>query len=143
MAKVGRRDEALRPVIPVMQDRVGQVQGNCFEAALASLLEIPLHAVPDLPREDVPFMLAAQSFLREYGLFYLQVATDDQVAGAAFSTGDVWHVIEGVSERGGPHAVVGLNGRLVHDPHPGGRGLVRTDCYGFLVSRAAGGPRLE
>lgn len=138
-----RRLFRVRTVIPQIQSKVGQQQGRCFEACISSLLEIPEYTVPEFPREDEPFMLAVQSFLREYGLFYLQVAIDDAVAVAAFQTGDVWHVIEGVSDRGGPHAVVGLNGRLVHDPHPGGKGLVSEECYGFLVSRAQCGPRLE
>jgi hypothetical protein len=121
-----------------MQTRVGQLNGNCFEACIASLLEIPLHSVPDFPRDEAPFILAVQQFLREYGLFYIQTPIDDLAIAPAFASGFTWHTMEGISERGGNHACVGLNGKLVHDPHPGGRGLVEINCFGFLVSRMGG-----
>jgi len=120
-----------------MQDRVGEGTGNCFEACIASLLECPLHAVPDFPRDNGDFIEAVQRWLSSTeNMFYCRVPVDeDSDAAAAFVTGDVWHVIEGVSERGGQHACVGLNGRLVHDPHPGGHGLVKVESFGFLASR--------
>jgi hypothetical protein len=131
--------ERNRKVIPVMQTKIGEDHGNCFEACMASILEIPIYRVPDFPRDDTEFIQALEDFLLQYGLFYLQVETNDPVMKVAFKRGDAWHVIEGTSERGGPHACVGLNGKLVHDPHPGGHGLVDTDCFGLLVSRARGG----
>ncbi len=128
-------------MIPVMQTRVGETNGNCFEAALASLLELPIYRVPDFPRAELEFIETVQRWLSGMteDLFYCRVPVTNSDALAAFVTGDVWHVIEGISERGGPHACVGLNGKIVHDPHPGGHGLVDEKWYGFLVSRAKGG----
>jgi hypothetical protein len=122
-------------LIPQMQSKVGELEGRCFEACIASLLEIPEYTVPDWPRDKEAFREAVQHFLREYGLFYIQIAEEDALMFDAFASGDVWHVIEGISERGGPHACVGLNGKLVHDPHPGGHGLVSVECFGFLTNR--------
>jgi len=51
-------------------------------------------------------------------------------------------MIEGKSPRGGLHAVVGRNGKIVHDPHPQdgtGRGLVRIDNFGLICARMNGG----
>lgn len=46
-----------------------------------------------------------------------------------------YHLMLGISPRGGRHAVVGKGGRIVHDPHPQdntGRGLASVDSYGIL-----------
>ncbi len=46
-----------------------------------------------------------------------------------------YHIIIGTSPRGGLHAVVGKNGKIVHDPHPQdgtGRGLASVDTFGIL-----------
>jgi hypothetical protein len=107
-------------------------------------LEIPIYRVPDFPRDDESeFVESVQRWLSGMtdDLFYCRVSVDNPDAIAAFVTGDVWHVIEGTSPRGGPHACVGLNGKIVHDPHPNASpsGLVKVDCFGFLVSRAKGG----
>jgi hypothetical protein len=124
-------------MIPQMQSRVGQLNGRCFEACIASLLEIPEHAVPDFPRDDADFREAVQQWLSTWGLFYIEVPPDDPFVMAAFDSGFCWHLILGVSPRGGPHACVGLNGVLTHDPHPGANpaGLVTVEKFGFLVRR--------
>lgn len=66
-----------------------------------------------------------------------------------FSYGEIWHTIEGLSPRGGQHAVVGNQGKMRFDPHPQdgtGRGLVDVDAYGLLCARMlrpAGGVNLS
>ncbi|HJX53533.1 MAG TPA: hypothetical protein VJ801_12270 [Polyangia bacterium] len=126
---------------PVTQTRTGE-DGNCFAAALASILEIPLHVVPEFGGDDV-FVANIQRFLAEHGLYYVRVAPDDPALERAFESGDVFHTIEGVSPRGGEHATVGLNGEIVHDPHPQdgtGRGLVSVDAFGLLCARMSRPP---
>ena len=39
---------------PVFQDRYGSADGNCFEACLASILELPLTSIPDFVRNNPP-----------------------------------------------------------------------------------------
>lgn len=124
-------------MIAVTQTRTGP-GGNCFAACMASILEIPLHVVPELAADDQTER--AQRFLEDFGLYYVQVDPDDPVLETAFSHGDVFHTIEGTSPRGGQHAVVGLNGEMIHDPHPQdgtGRGLVSVDAYGLICARMA------
>jgi hypothetical protein len=125
-------------VKPVFQDRYGSIDGNCFEACLASLLELPLGGVPELGGDDVYEDNLAR-FLAGQGCLYVLVRGPSNpelgILTAMFKQGDVYHTIEGVSPRGGPHAVVGLNGRAAHDPHEGGGGLMREDGWGFLLRR--------
>lgn len=119
-------------------------KGNCIQAAIASMLDLPLEAVPafrDLPAQDVES--AIDAFLHGRGLRRISA-----VFTGAFSWGDVffedeiWHpigkcyvagapvLIYGQSPRGSCwHAVVGQmtkNGgwRVLHDPHPDGTGIV-------------------
>ena len=115
-------------MIPVTQTRTGPVDGNCFAASLASILNLPLRKVPDFPEcnEDP----GVDRFLAGYGLKYVEVPYDraDPPIGA--------HTIIGVSPRGGMHCVVGKDGRCVWDPHPmdgTGRGLTKPTGYGLLL----------
>jgi hypothetical protein len=106
---------------PIHQTRIGD-DGNCFAACLSSILETP---IPEFGSEP-DFWPNVDRWLARRGLRYTQ--TSDPPLG--------WHTIEGISPRGGPHAVVGRDGKFVFDPHPHdgtGRGLVRVDKYGVLT----------
>jgi len=106
-------------VIPLTQTRTGEPDGNCFATALASILEC---AVPEFdgPRrynfgsrdkgvDD--YWANVDGWLRSKGLEYHQEPiTNPPPSG--------WHTVEGISPRGGLHAVVGKNGKMIHDPHP-------------------------
>lgn len=120
-------------MIPVTQTRTG-LQGNCFEACLASLLDVPIYAIPELGH-DPEFMPNLQKYLFPLGRFYFQLKPDDPLLPEIFAAGPTWHTMEGISPRGGPHACVAMNGKLVHDPHPGGDGLQVLECFGFLGIR--------
>ena len=123
-------------MIPVTQTRTG-ADGNCFAACLASILEIPLRSVPDFGDGD-DFLEQAADFLAKHGLYYVQIPPNDAAFAAMCGAGDIFHTIEGTSPRGGQHAVVGLNGEMVWDPHPEdgtGRGLVSVECFGLLCDR--------
>ena len=131
-------------MIPVTQTRTGP-DGNCFAACLASLLETSLWKVTDFHGDGDVFLDQVADFLLPYGLMYLQVPPDDPVLERMFRAGLMaFHIIEGISPRGGPHAVVGLNGEMVWDPHPEdgtGRGLISVECFGILASRCIGPAR--
>lgn len=112
-------------MIPQTQSRVGS-NGRCFNACLASILELKERQVPDFP--DKGFRQAVDDFLAPFGLVYRR--TSKSVAPFGY------HTIEGISPRGGLHAVVGKDGKVVHDPHPQdgtGRGLVTVEYYGVLL----------
>jgi hypothetical protein len=47
---------------------------------------------------------------------------------------DTYCIANGPGPRGFRHAVVYLNGELVHDPHPEGGGLLKVEEYEWFVS---------
>ena len=126
---------------PTRQTRIGP-NGNCFAACLASILDLPLHSIPEfvvVGESDDDFYNRVQEFLKSRGLFYVQVSVSSPIASTLFNSGGaIFHTIEGVSPRGGQHATVGLNGKLVWDPHPpadDSRRGVKPETYGFIGKR--------
>ena len=125
-------------MIQVAQTRVGQENGNCMAAALASILEIRIGEIPEFGDDEV-FLENIQEFLEPLGLYYVQARPDDPILEIAFRHGDVYHTVEGISPRGGMHACVGLNGSIAWDPHPPhDGGLVSVECFGLLCARMDG-----
>ena len=116
-------------MIGVRQTRTGSV-GNCFAACLASILEtrLPEFGLPENPDYDAN----VDRFLAKRGLRYSQVPIDENAPVG-------WHTIEGISPRGGMHAIVGFNGKPKWDPHPMDgtkHGLVKPMRYGLLTPTA-------
>lgn len=114
---------------PVTQSRVGE-DGTCFRACVASILEVPEERVPDFGAfgNEECWWNDIQDWLGKAGMQYRRVPVDGTKP-SGYST------IEGVSPRGGLHACVALDGKLIHDPHPQdgtGRGLVEPRWYGLF-----------
>lgn len=105
---------------------IGQF-GDCQRAVIASLLNLPIAAVPHFLQEangdSDGYWTGIQTFLRKFGFAYLTTNT----AWAFWGDDDhlIYHEISGPSPRGNGlyHAVVGLNGQIAHDPHPSRDGL--------------------
>lgn len=119
-----------RDMMPVTQSRVGE-DGTCFRACIASILEVPEKRVPDFGAfgNDESWWDDIQDWLAKAGLEYKRIPIDGAKP-VGYST------IEGISPRGGMHACVAYNGKLVHDPHPQdgtGRGLVEPMFYGVFT----------
>lgn len=115
--------------------------GDCARAVIASLLELPREQVPhfllESDRSAYGFHTQIEMFLDNHGY--------DIIWGGSpiyhMKEGeDVYHYISGPSPRGGGayHGVVGLNGNIIHDPHPSREGLLGTPKdwrYSFLVKK--------
>jgi hypothetical protein len=117
----------------VYQSKFGE-KGNCFEACLASILEKKLNEIPTLG-SDEGWLHKLADFLSPFGLFYVEIDPENEEQRKvieAMYDGKIYHFINGISPRGGEHACVGLNGELVHDPHPNGGGLDKVNSWGFL-----------
>ncbi|WP_329140922.1 hypothetical protein [Streptomyces sp. NBC_00670] len=88
--------------------------GNCLQACIASLLDLPLDDVPHfLLHAD--WTAALQEFVTAHGHRLRMQPPDTHCA-----YGMAW----GPSERGVRHAVVWADGHMAHDPHPSRAGLL-------------------
>jgi len=117
----------------VFQSKFGNGEGNCFAACIASLLEIDLDSVPD-------FYLLFQAnwfdkfneWLHPLG-FSAIIISHHAIHQEVGLPSDCYYLMGGMSPRGIMHSVIGLDGKMVHDPHPSGEGLVNVDDYTFFV----------
>lgn len=128
---------------PVYQTRFGKPDGNCMEACVASILEVGLGDVPDLSAaEDDEWRDVLADYLAEFDLEQMDVLVPQAQEAGVIPTG--FHIISGPSPRGDfDHAVVGLGGRMVHDPHPDQVGLAKEEIWTVFIRRflKQGGPR--
>ena len=110
-------------VIKVYQTKFGGVdapigeRGNCWQAAVASILELPLQDVPDIQVYDdkMWWFDKFREWLEQYGLGAIGLSTGGNI------TIQGYHLIECKSttlKNGELHVVVGLNEKVVHDPNP-------------------------
>lgn len=114
------------------------VEGDCFRAVIASLLELPISDVPhfaQLSKGVTDFWELAYDFLDSKGYEY--VPSKLPPAGAL-----EFHAMSGPSPRGNGshHGVVGRNGEVAHDPHPSRAGLAGRPGdwrMGYLVPKEA------
>lgn len=121
-------------MIPVYQefpdhDPDNGVIGDCIRAALASILELDLSQVPHFMAMHWPDTATANRAIDQFvvrhgymlltlpGKTFMELMEGDDV--------ECFHLIIGYDGVDGlPHAVVGLNGQIVHDPDPDQPGLV-------------------
>jgi hypothetical protein len=101
------------------------VQGNCLSAVLASLLHIPIDAIPTFSNDET-WLKDLNAWLRPHGLAYMTWASDsfpDTLA--AFGITGLYHELGGKTKRFSDvgHACVALDGDLIFDPHPSNDGL--------------------
>lgn len=129
----------------VKQNRLGAPYGNCLEACYATLLGVPLQAVPD-PRtkaedEDDAYDLLPEripvlrKWLHDQFTLCAVGAEGDSPPGVLLRTKDVplFWIASGPSERGLQHACVYSNGALLFDPHPSNAGLLEVTHWTVLV----------
>jgi hypothetical protein len=115
---------------PVDQTKLG-VDGNCYSACLASILELSVEEVPVFGLGPVSWLIEAEKWLRaKHG--YTMIGFDPVVVENFYCRPAMHHLIRGESPRG-PHAVVGFCGEIVYDPHPSRDGLVMVSGYEFLI----------
>ncbi len=103
---------------PVFQTRFSP-NGNCFQAALASVLELPIEQVPDFCNQyKWDWGQQTQKWLVEkFGCYLISVPVE--TLGAWKPKG--YHLMTVNSPRGDfLHSLIGLDGIPIHDPYPGG-----------------------
>lgn len=122
----------MRPVTQTILDTGDRTrEGNCLQAAVASLLHLGLDDVPHFVqqhsdsdgREDWLDLLCA--WLNGRGLHLYRV--DPEPGEDYFEFGK--------TERGTTHVVICRDGRMIHDPHPSRSGLLLGRVSGPYVVR--------
>lgn len=117
---------------------VGDVEGrpgNCMQAAVASILGLPLDAVPHfaaMPADEGdswPCWDAFDSFFDARG--FEAVRLDYEFCPESF------YLASGPSPRGVSHMVVMRDGKLAHDPHPSRAGISKVESVWLLLARDA------
>jgi hypothetical protein len=105
--------------------------GNCQQAAMASILDLPLSDVIDTTSDEVRdngFWPPIYEWLADRGLKMISVAPKDERLKGNYSIG------VGPSPRGNfYHAVICKNGRMVFDPHPSDDGVRRIKRHDIIV----------
>jgi hypothetical protein len=102
--------------------------GNCTEAAIASILGLPLAAVPRLAGLKSPeFWGAIDDFIGSCGFYLHRFDGNYQPEGLYLASGQ--------SPRGCSHMVVMQDGKLVHDPHPSRAGIDPVQHVWLLVPK--------
>jgi len=118
---------------PVHQNIYGEPNGNCLQAAVASIFEVGLDKVPHFckpPNDD--WQERYDDWLAERGLQLMTVDARQCRQAGWIPRG--YHIIAGQSPRFDcQHAVVGLNGKVIHDPHPSGDGLESEETWDVFV----------
>lgn len=135
---------------PVFQTRFGK-EGNCFQAAVASLLDLRLEDVPDFVYARWPEEKAGKGLEFEDGdVLVNPFWWQDFTAWAAARNLEVLCIFGrickmviptgtflagGMSLRGTLHTVIYRGDTMLHDPHPDGTGLVSVEDYCWLVPK--------
>ncbi len=99
-------------MIRVDQTKFGDRHGNCFTACIASILEMPITEVPNFCAEFEDWEAATQLWLGDLDLRLEHISPGDMPPAGRH------YVVSGMGPRGLRHSCVGLDGAIVHDPHP-------------------------
>jgi len=124
-------------MIPIKQTLFDIKKGNCFQACIASIFELSLESVPNfIAMKNWEEKL--DKWLEQFDCYYLELTLEKSQA----NTLKGYHLIGGKHSSGIPHITVGLNGKMIHDPHPDNEGLCSPlddcegkYCYGIFVNR--------
>lgn len=134
-------------------------KGSCLPTAIACMLKIELHEIPHfnlLYFDHAEFLKAKEVFT----LIYNDNATRIEDAESLFyqlsdKVFEIWmaskglyikyvegsfylenkdkpYMVYGKANRGVPHVVIYMNGKMIHDPHPSNDGLVSVDRYAIV-----------
>lgn len=114
---------------PLMQTEFG-TGGNCLAACIASVLEVSLDSVPNYISEP-DWEERYDDLLSGWG-YRLQSLTWDEITSQRLR--GCWLIGGGKSPRGIEHAVLIMDGEIVHDPHPEGGGLVEIEYVTAFVA---------
>ena len=117
---------------PTKQTKFGAGEGNCLNACLASLFDIPLENTPDFGKMRGLWVTGFLRFIKKMGHEYVGTGKPDEVAE---TKGYV--IVCGVSPRNLMHSVIYLDGKPFHDPHPSNEFLTEVR-YFYMIEKTGG-----
>lgn len=103
------------------------IPGDCLRTAVASLLDLPIEAVPHFLLFEGAWFDAVKLWCRHNG--YILATPEEQPNGPCLAFGQ--------SPRDVYHAVVWADGACLHDPHPSRAGLIAPDAFWTIDRDAA------
>lgn len=123
-------------MIPVFQDKFAadpknldpETTGNCFQACVASVLELPIDDVPHFVVEPGNWFSNFERWARRRGYWIAMVSGSEAIA--AFAG---YAIVNGLSPRDTQHSVVYNGEELAHDPNPVGGGLAKVESWYYFV----------
>jgi hypothetical protein len=119
----------------IISDEEKGIHGNCFPACIASILELRLDEIPKLQDMGSNWFPVLWDFLISRGFTCFGTGRKEEV-GSYRKGVDGYYIVNGKSPRGFKrgHSVVFYEGKLVHDPHPSGLGLLDIRDF-FMIER--------
>ncbi len=135
---------------PVFQTTIDPKNGDCLNACVASLLEIPIERLPHNPPTSGKQLEILREWLAGFGLTVVLINVDgpQKTYAAGKITPGTLMMVSGPSGtfENGLHVVVGKIGEeagqwdMVHDPNPNGKGIKKAYYYYFFTPM---NPKLE
>ena len=118
-------------------DEDQKIIGDCYRTALACILDRDPSEVPHFAESTWYDADARRWLVEHYGLTLVRTRVQSLANGWQLDLEkgrqDVYHLVIGRTARGTLHACVGLNGKVVWDPHPSRSGLTEIIEFEFLV----------
>lgn len=103
---------------PVEQTKIG-MEGNCFSACVASILELPIEQVPEYTEEAGGWFFRWQAWLKERGLRFRIIPHANQ-GQIGYEPPAGWAImnVKSLTLPGELHSVVSFAGEMKWNPHP-------------------------
>jgi len=103
---------------------------------MASILEVGLADIPDVYCDEARWPDCVDQLLEwldKHDLDFMYLDVKDFPKDFYWPKG--YHILGGPGPRGFGHSVVGLNGEMVHDPHPSREGILSVEDYTILIAK--------
>lgn len=117
----------------VYQTIFSKPDGNCFNACLASILELSIKEVPCFHEPRGEWYNKYKEWLRQkYGFDLIAIINWDE---NKENYPHVYAIVSGSSPRGLAHSTVYFGLEMVHDPHPDGGGVKDITDWIYIVPK--------
>lgn len=111
-----------------------KLKGNCLQTCFASIFELPLEEVPHFASFGSEWGEKLFEWCDAWGIWPIWVNKSQE----KFKSVTGYTIGCGPGPRGFQHAIVCMDGKMIHDPHPSRAGLIEiTDHITFVLREPA------